>query len=184
MSASWAVRVLRATVFAVMCVTLSDAAHRLAVGTTPPAWADGCGFLAVLAVACPLGGRERSLTGIGAGMLTVQTALHFAFDTARPRMPGMAGMDGVHHAVTAYGAGAHLLAALLASWWLRRGEAAFWSLLRRARALARGLAAWWRGRTGPVAPALGASALPPCPTPVRSLLLRHAVSRRGPPVPA
>ena len=111
-------------------------------------------------------------------------AEHSSSTAGTEGMKGMAGMHGVHHAVTAYGAGAHLLAALLASWWLRRGEAAFWFLLRRARALAPGLAAWWRGRTGPVAPALGASALPPCPTPVRSLLLRHAVSRRGPPVPA
>jgi hypothetical protein len=184
MIASWAVRVLRAAMFAAMCVTLSAAAHRLAVGTTPPAWADGWGFLAVLALACPLGGRERSLTGIGGAMLTVQTALHFAFDAAHPRMPGMPGMHGIHHAVTMYGAVAHLLAALLASWWLRRGEAAFWSLLRRARALAPGLAAWWRRRIGPVAPGTTPVAVPPCPTPVQGLLLRHALSRRGPPVPA
>jgi hypothetical protein len=195
MRASWTVRILRAAVFAAVCVTLSAAAHRVAVGATPPLWAGGCGFLAVLAVACPLSGRERSLRAIAGAMLAVQVALHFAFDAALPRsgamgmrMQGMPGAPGGHemaaHGVMTHSAVAHLLAALLASWWLHRGEAAFWSLLRRARSLAPGLAAWWGVRTGPGVPVSVYRVAAAGPAPVRGTELRHAVSRRGPPAMA
>ncbi|MPY61588.1 hypothetical protein FNH08_31925, partial [Streptomyces spongiae] len=79
---------------------------------------------------------------------------------------------------------AHVTAAVVLTWWLRRGEAALWSLLRRAVALVPGLAAWWQAREGvrpvPGAPrfvrrvADGTRAL-------RQVLLRYAVHRRGPP---
>ncbi|KQX78481.1 hypothetical protein [Streptomyces sp. Root1310] len=96
--------------------------------------------------------------------------------------------NGMHlhaHAVTAmtpHATAVHVLAALAASWWLRRGEAALWSLLRRAVALLPGLAAWWRGTpVPPPVPSVRPAA--PAPVPLRQLLLRHAVSRRGPPAP-
>jgi hypothetical protein len=192
MRVSWAVRVLRAAVFAVMCVTLAAVAHRLAMGGAPPLWADGWGFLGVLAVACPLCGRERSLAGISGAMITVQAGLHVAFNAALAHqaamsMPGMRmppGDRGVHP-LTAHAASAHLLAALAASWWLRRGEAAFWSLLRRRAAmLVPGLTAWWSAHRVLVPriarPACRWLRLPPVPRP----LLRHTLSRRGPPTPA
>ena len=85
------------------------------------------------------------------------------------------------HAVTPHATAVHLSAALLLTWWLRRGEAALWSLLRRAVALVPGLAAWWRGYGEPAAPA----AVRPVPDQgtraPRPLLLRHTVHRRGPP---
>ncbi|MFD5078520.1 hypothetical protein [Streptomyces sp. NPDC058371] len=84
------------------------------------------------------------------------------------------------HAMTSHAVAAHLVAALLASWCLRRGEAALWSLLRRAGALVPGLVAWWRPRTLPVRSAARRTYAPP-PLPACRLLLRHALSRRGPP---
>lgn len=191
MGASWAVRVLRATVFAVVCVMLGAAAHVLAMGGTPPWWADGWGFLGVLAAVCPLCGRERSLVGIGGAMVAVQAALHVAFDAAQARqvampMPGMPMPGyGPAHPLTVHATVAHLLAALAASWWLRRGEAAFWSLLRRrAGMLVPALAAWWSAHHVPVARIPRPARRGLWVWPARQPLLRHAVSLRGPPVPA
>ncbi|ANP50660.1 hypothetical protein J2Z21_004416 [Streptomyces griseochromogenes] len=199
MSASPAVRSLRAAVFAAVCVLLAAAGHGLAMGAMPPLWADAAGFCAVFALGWALGGRERSLPGIGAAMLLTQAGLHLAFDAAhRDIGPGraqamhMASMPGhtmaamhlhpVAHTGAAHATAAHLLAALAASWWLRRGEAALWSLLRRAVTLLPGLVAWWRRTPLPVSagPALCA---PAGPEPPRRPALRHAVSRRGPPAP-
>ncbi|MFJ8310348.1 MULTISPECIES: hypothetical protein [unclassified Streptomyces] len=186
MSASWAVRSLRAAVFAAVCVLLAAGGHGLAMGELPPLWIQGAGFLGIFVLGFLLGGRERSLAGIGAAMLATQAGLHVAYEAARPRTAmAMHGMRMTHaHAVTPHAVAAHGAAALVASWWLRRGEAAVWSLLRRAVAFVPGLAAWWRA---------GANALPdPAhlgpvhreaaePQPLRQVLLRHAVSRRGPP---
>ncbi|MFE6484227.1 hypothetical protein ACFVGN_15000 [Streptomyces sp. NPDC057757] len=189
MSASLAVRSLRAAVFAVLCVLLAAGGHGLATGEAPPLWADGAGVLALFAAGCLLGGRERSLAGIGGGMLAAQAGLHVGFGAARPRMA--MDMHGAHmthhHAMTPHATAAHLAAALLATWWLRRGEAALWSLLRRAVTLVPGLAAWWRGPAGPSDTRARWNAV--CgnaaePRPLRQALLRHAVSRRGPPAGA
>ncbi|GHI03042.1 hypothetical protein AQI88_02400 [Streptomyces cellostaticus] len=193
MSASPAVRGLRAAVFAAVCVLLAAAGHGLAMGGMPPLWADAAAFWAVFALGWTLGGRERSLPGIGAAMLLTQAALHLAFDAAHPTpgraqamrmasMPPGHTMAVMHVHATAHVTLAHLLAALVASWWLRRGEAALWSLLRRAVTLLPGLAAWWRGTPlpAPAGPALRVPAGQELPC---RLLLRHAVSRRGPPAP-
>ncbi|MCX4974401.1 hypothetical protein [Streptomyces sp. NBC_00620] len=186
MSATLAVRSLRAAVFAVLCVLLAAGGHGLATGEAPPLWADGAGVLALFAAGCLLSGRERSLLGIGGGMLAAQAGLHIGFAATRPRMA--MNMHGAHmthpHAMTSHATAAHLTAALLATWWLRRGEAALWSLLRRAATLVPGLAAWWRVRTGPshAQPRWNAVCRNAAePRPLRQVLLRHAVSRRGPP---
>ncbi|UXY31090.1 hypothetical protein [Streptomyces sp. HUAS TT20] len=199
MSASPAVRSLRAAVFAAVCVLLAAAGHGLAMGAMPPLWGDAAGFLGVFTLGWLLGGRERSLPGIGAAMLVTQAGLHIGFDAARPTAPAHAvrtaaahahGMAVMHahgmaamarpHAVTAHTTAAHVLAALVASWWLRRGEAALWSLLRRAVALVPGLVAWWRDSPLP-APLDGLRRAPDVVTPVRRVSLRYAVRRRGPP---
>ncbi|MEW2166930.1 hypothetical protein AB0912_28585 [Streptomyces sp. NPDC007084] len=186
MSASPAVRSLRAAVFAVFCVLLAAGGHLLATGQAPSPGAVGAGLLVVFAAGCLLGGRERSLPGIGGAMLAAQTGLHLGFGAGHPRMAMT--MHGAHmthtqaHALTPHATAAHITAALLATWWLRRGEAALWSLLRRAVSFVPGLAAWWKGggRPAPVRPP-GVRGRPAGPRPLRQALLRHAVSRRGPP---
>ncbi|MET8946789.1 hypothetical protein ABZX30_25285 [Streptomyces sp. NPDC004542] len=196
MSPSPAVRVLRAAVFAAVCVLLAAAGHGLAVGDMPPVRVDAAGFLGVSALGWLLGGRERSLLGIGSAMLATQAGLHLVFDAAHRAVTPpvgamdmtmahgqvMTGMSPAHpvHAVTAHATAAHVLAALVASWWLRRGEAALFSLLRRAAALVPGLAAWWRDAPLP-AVLDGPLRAPADPGPLRLLPLRHAVNRRGPP---
>ncbi|MFD5227668.1 hypothetical protein ACFWJ5_03895 [Streptomyces qaidamensis] len=72
-------RILRAAVFAAVCVVLAGAGHALASCDGIPLWTLGAGFLGVVAVAAPLAGRVRSLAGI-TGMLAVgQTVLHTLF---------------------------------------------------------------------------------------------------------
>lgn len=72
-------RLLRASVFAVLCVVLSAGGHVLASCAAVPLWTLGVGFLAVLAVAAPLAGRERSLPGIAAALAAGQVGLHALF---------------------------------------------------------------------------------------------------------
>ncbi|MGV9562386.1 hypothetical protein [Streptomyces sp. NPDC003480] len=202
MGVSWAVRSVRAAVFAVVCVLLAAGGHTLATGAVPALWVDAAGFLPVFAGSALLAGRERSLLGIGFAMLLVQGGLHLAFDAVGPRdtamhmpgmamhMPGMAmHMAGMPHgthmaaeppAMTSHAIAAHLTAALLAAWCLRRGEAALWSLLRKAVAFVPRLVAWWRRAPLPAYARLPRPYARPR-RPLRQALLRHALSRRGPP---
>ncbi|MFG2132659.1 hypothetical protein ACGFNV_33290 [Streptomyces sp. NPDC048751] len=72
-------RLLRAAVFAAVCVVLGAAGHTLASCATVPLWTLGAGFLGVLAVVVPFAGRERSLPGIAALLAAGQTVLHTLF---------------------------------------------------------------------------------------------------------
>ncbi|WP_340380243.1 hypothetical protein U5640_31965 [Streptomyces sp. SS7] len=188
MSASPAVRSLRAAVFAALCVLLAAGGHALATGTAPPVWVQAAGFLPVFGAGYLLGGRERSLAAIGAGTVTAQGALHLAFGAARPHATMvMQGMRLSHvHAVTPHATAVHVAAALVLTWWLRRGEVALWSLLRRAVALVPGLVAWWLVSGGVRLVPDARDVVGPCrwadgPRLLGRLLLRHAVQRRGPP---
>ncbi|MFE6972347.1 hypothetical protein [Streptomyces sp. NPDC057682] len=82
-------RLLRAAVFAAVCVALSAAGHALAACALVPWWTLLAGFLGILAVAVPLAGRERSLPSIAAALAGGQIALHTLFGvgthTASPR---------------------------------------------------------------------------------------------------
>ncbi|MET8515928.1 hypothetical protein [Streptomyces sp. NPDC005077] len=189
MRASPSVRSVRAVVFAVLCVLLAAGGHALATGAAPPVWVQVVGFVPVFAGGCLLGGRERSLAGIGGGTLAAQGGLHVVFDAGRPHaVMGMHTMQvlrmGPQHALTPHATAVHFAAAVFVTWWLRRGEAALWSLLRRAVAWMPGPVVRWHVRRGScVAPvAVGfvhgiAGEL----RPTRQVLLRHAVHRRGPP---
>ena len=73
------VRVLRAAVFAAVCVVLAAAGHTLASCAAVPLWTLGAGFLGALLVVVPLAGRERSLPGIAALLAVGQTVLHTLF---------------------------------------------------------------------------------------------------------
>jgi hypothetical protein len=78
-------RVLRAAVFAAVCVVLAAAGHALASCATVPLWTLGAGFAAVFAVAAPLAARERSLPGIATVLALGQTALHTLFGLGQHR---------------------------------------------------------------------------------------------------
>ncbi|MGN5379510.1 hypothetical protein ACQ4WX_26230 [Streptomyces lasalocidi] len=174
--------------FAVLCVLLAAGGHAMTTGMAPSVWVQAAGFVPVFAAGCLLGGRERSLAAIGTGTLASQGGLHLVFHAAEPRHAAMVmhGMRMVQspHALTPHATAAHAGAALLLTWWLRRGEAALWSLLRWAVAFVPGLAAWWQL-------AGGAWSAPTGPGPVRrpagepwalrQVRLRYAVHRRGPP---
>ncbi|MCD9880162.1 hypothetical protein [Streptomyces guryensis] len=72
-------RILRAAVFAAVCVVLAAGGHTLASCATVPLWTLGAGFLGAVLVAAPLAGRVRSLTGIAALLAAGQTVLHTLF---------------------------------------------------------------------------------------------------------
>ncbi|MFE5258132.1 hypothetical protein [Streptomyces coelicoflavus] len=72
-------RILRAAVFAAVCVVLAAAGHTLASCATVPLWSLGAGFLGAVLVAVPLAGRLRSLAGIVTLLALGQTALHALF---------------------------------------------------------------------------------------------------------
>ncbi|MCW8375996.1 hypothetical protein [Streptomyces justiciae] len=187
MTASVAVRSVRAAVFAVLCVLLATGGHALATGEAPPVWVQIAAAVPVFAVGCLLGGRERSLTGIGTVTLAAQGALHVAFHSVRQQHTAMAvhGMRmtmPVHsHALTPHATAVHVGAALTLTWWLRRGEAALWSLLRWAIAFVPGLVAWWRADGGVPDRSLPGPRTRMASRSLRSVRLRYAVRRRGPP---
>ncbi|MGR6971483.1 hypothetical protein ACU639_18175 [Streptomyces cynarae] len=72
-------RLLRAAVFAAVCVVLAAAGHGLASCATVPLWTLGAGLLGMFAVAALLAGRERSLPGIAAVLAVGQVVLHTLF---------------------------------------------------------------------------------------------------------
>ncbi|NEB82049.1 hypothetical protein G3I40_43600 [Streptomyces sp. SID14478] len=79
-------RLLRAAVFAAVCVVLSAAGHVLGSTATVPLWTLGLGFLIAFCVAAPLAGRERSLPGIAATLGIGQLGLHCLFGLGQQDM--------------------------------------------------------------------------------------------------
>ncbi|MFH8936143.1 hypothetical protein [Streptomyces griseosporeus] len=86
-------RLLRAAVFAAVCVVLAACGHALASCATVPLWSLGAGFLGALVVVVPLAGRERSLPGIVALLALGQTVLHALFGLGQ-HTAGTAGSAG------------------------------------------------------------------------------------------
>ncbi|KUM75495.1 hypothetical protein [Streptomyces griseorubiginosus] len=83
-------RVLRAAVFAAVCVVLAAAGHSLASCATVPWWTLGAGFAGALGVVAPLAGRERSLPGIATLLALGQTVLHVLFGLGQHGTTSMA----------------------------------------------------------------------------------------------
>ncbi|MCZ4604506.1 hypothetical protein O3S80_12290 [Streptomyces sp. Lzd4kr] len=253
-------RVLRAAVFAAVCVVLAGVGHVLGSCATIPMWTLGAGFLGVLVVALPFAGRERSLPGIAALLAVGQTVLHTLFGLGQhvtvsapsaasasgsmsdaalvaraarlvcgtaaaaispaqaqriltdARIGPATGAHASHPSADGMSAAgfstsllpslpmvlAHMLAAVVAGWLLRRGdlallrivemsalsahsvaEGAFVRSLRGALALVRALRAGLPG-----APAAGPRFLrteSPARRAPRTAALQHTVIRRGPP---
>jgi hypothetical protein len=172
-------RLARAVVFATVCVALAAGGH-LAAGMPVSPGSAGAGLTIVVGVGLLMAGRERSLRTIVGGVLAGQFGLHALFAQA-------AGGGGHHHApeaLTHSSSGrpamtvAHVSAALVTAWWLRRGEAVIWRLARRIAAAIRPLPPAAAPR--PVSPP---APVPPDDPPLRRspTPLRHVVILRGPP---
>ncbi|GAA3202414.1 MFS transporter [Actinocorallia longicatena] len=169
-------RLVRASVFAAVCVSLTSLGHLTAARAPMPLWTVGAGFLGVLAFAWLLAGHERGLPTIFGGLAGGQFTLHALFAEGGHLHHGgeeLAEGSGGRPGMTL----AHLLAALVSSWWLRRGESGIWRLARRLLL-----------RLAPLLhpiPAVRPRPLPAVPDRVRVLraaVLRHVLFLRGPPV--
>lgn len=177
MHANLSLRLTRSAAFSAVCVSLAALAHWLAGGSGPGPLMLVMGGGAVLALGLVLGGRERSTATVGLALAATQVGLHELFGTTFGPAPGT-----LHHGQgLSEGLGmllAHLSATLITGWWLARGEAALWAVLRRLGVLILPTAV-------PVSPlSVRLAPLPRFTWIVRRSALRHIVSRRGPPLPA
>ncbi|WP_331445128.1 hypothetical protein [Streptomyces xanthochromogenes] len=80
-------RLLRAAVFAAVCVVLSAMGHVMAACASVPWWTLLAGFLGVFAVVAPLAGRERSLAPIAGALAAGQLGLHTLFGVGQHTAP-------------------------------------------------------------------------------------------------
>ncbi|MFI6454925.1 MFS transporter [Streptosporangium amethystogenes] len=182
MRARLPLRLMRAAAFSAVCVTLAVLGHVVAGGSGPEPWAVVGGGAAVMAVSVLLAGRERSTVAISTVLSILQLSLHELFLLGATGIP-----VAPHPHVRGLGESlgmlvAHLTATLLTGWWLARGETALWALLRSAR---HRLGAMFRLlRLPAVAAAPPRSARTPVAPVFARAVLRHSLSRRGPPLPA
>ncbi|MEV5704065.1 hypothetical protein [Actinoallomurus sp. NPDC052274] len=195
-------RLMRAGVFAAVCVMLSVAAHGLMHPRPLPAYAGAGAFAVLTGVGYFLADRRRSVWWLLLAVEVVQGGLHLWFsavsagpaaewDTSRTHMPGMHHLaPGPGRSATAHGGWgmliAHLLAGVLVAVWLSAGERAAWRALTAMtrlllapalRVLALLLGVSITPRPG------GAQAGDGSRTGPRPQIgaLRHTVVRRGPP---
>ncbi|MDH6585815.1 hypothetical protein M2161_004921 [Streptomyces sp. SAI-133] len=91
-------RVLRAAVFAAVCVVLAAAGHSIASCATVPLWTLGAGFAGTVLVVAPLAGRARSLAGIATLLAVGQTVLHALFGLGQHGTTTMASMPSAQPA--------------------------------------------------------------------------------------
>ncbi|WP_436757718.1 MFS transporter [Streptosporangium sp. V21-05] len=183
MRARLPLRLTRAATFSAVCLALAVLGHVAAGGSWPRPWVVGAAGAAVVVMAVLLAGRERSMVTINAGLAALQLALHELL-----ALGGAAGVPPPHPHVRGLGENlgmlvAHLTATLITGWWLARGESALWVLLRSAgrRLGAMFLPPLWSPAAVTAPP--GTAYAPVTPVAARAVL-RHSVSRRGPPLPA
>ncbi|MFR0358679.1 hypothetical protein [Streptomyces sediminimaris] len=93
-------RILRATVFAAVCVALAAGGHILASCATVPLWTLGAGFTVTVLVTAPLAGRARSLPGIVALLAVGQVALHTLFELGQQLAAASSPMASMPSAAT------------------------------------------------------------------------------------
>jgi hypothetical protein len=201
-------RIGRAAVFAAVCVALSAFGHSMMAPMPIPPWSLAMALIAVFEVSWVLAGKERGLAAITALTLGTQAVLHFWFALSQGTgadgsacAPGMGTGSGMSAMAAMPAAGgqcmqstsmahmtsgmllAHGLAGLVSAWWLRRGEAAAFGLMRRVSARALGFL-HLPAVAAAVAPAVSRITLSDDvsrePRPSR-VLLKFQVIRRGPP---
>ncbi|TYB50416.1 MFS transporter [Nonomuraea sp. PA05] len=169
-------RLARTTVFAVVCLGLGVAAHVLG-GASVPMPAMAAALVVAFAAAYPLSGRERSFAAILPLLTGLQVILHLLFSLSHAASPHA--LTGHLHAGLVPDLGmlvAHGWAVGMTALWLARGEAALWALLRRLAVRLLVI------RLPLLTPTPFSTPLCTTEPPVlRSAVLRHVVSRRGPP---
>ncbi|GAA4585700.1 hypothetical protein GCM10023194_29140 [Planotetraspora phitsanulokensis] len=194
-------RLMRAGLFAVVCVGLSQAGHDLMAPRPVPAWSVGVALGLVVTIGYRLAGRERSLGWILGGVETIQLYLHMWFSWTTPSgtspdvvrlgdaplmMPGhMESMAVTHGGMsTPMMFAAHALAGAFVAVWLAVGERALWRTLRALSGILSSHLGWLLAlvqvrplTAGPasIRPIGQDDAAPP------AALLRHTLARRGPP---
>ncbi|MFB9248738.1 hypothetical protein ACFFWE_10900 [Sphaerisporangium melleum] len=172
-------RLVRAAVFATVCVVISSAGHTFAGGAPIRPDMVVMGTLGALGLAYTLNGRERGPEVVLAASMGAQIALHELFAATSVPMTVVA---GPRHGHLTFGMTLlHLTLAAITGWWLYRGESAAWLMLRLWRMPFPALS--W------LLPCVATAFLPPpsplgagepwlCP--VADIL--PALHRRGPPV--
>jgi hypothetical protein len=175
-------RAARAVVFATVCVGLAITGHMMVSGASVPPVAAIGGLVLMAATGTALAGTERSLATIFGGLLGGQFVLHALFAAAEH------GQLAHGQAMSPSSSGtamtfAHVAAAAVSAWWLRRGERAVWGLARRIAAVILRPARALLLRL-PVRTALRVPAAPVAASRPHTTVLRHVVVRRGPPAPS
>jgi hypothetical protein len=134
---SSSVRVLRAALFALVCVGTGTELHRLANGSDPSWVGPGLALPIVWLAAYGLARRQRSSLAITLVLGLAQLGLHVELGWFCPKtMPGMPGSSmGSGHGTSAMVL-AHVVAVLVSGWWLGRGESSFFALCRTVASLA------------------------------------------------
>ncbi|MFV2121991.1 hypothetical protein ACE14D_27630, partial [Streptomyces sp. Act-28] len=133
------IRVLRAALFAAVCVVLSATGHALQSAHPVPVRSLLVAFGSAWAFAWAAASRRRGAASTGCGLAVVQAGMHLMFSTAQGRHghaahPGHFGHHGEAAALLPPSGMlmAHLAAAALCGVWLARGERAFLRLARTA----------------------------------------------------
>ncbi|MGI5291336.1 hypothetical protein ACQEVF_49625 [Nonomuraea polychroma] len=178
-SASSALRLSRAVVFATVCGAVSAGGHALAGGGLVPFEVYLAGVLAVLASAYLINGRERGPAAVLAATVGAQTVLHQLFERLAGAWP-VAGGDTPHGHPAPGMTLVHLTVAALTAWWLHRGERALWLMIRlygTPLPLIRPLVTVPAACGMPAGRPVSTPEIPTC----AGRTVSRAVSRRGPP---
>ncbi|GII54222.1 hypothetical protein Pth03_26110 [Planotetraspora thailandica] len=194
-------RMLRAGLFAVVCVGLSQAGHDLMAPRPVPAWSVAVALGLVTLIGYRLADRERSIGWILPGVEIAQLYLHMWFAWTTPSgasgdvvhladghnmMAGHAGSMAVIHGGMSTPAmfAAHALAGAFVAAWLSVGERTLWRTLRALSWILSSGLGWvlvlvqarpLTVRLPPSRPIGHDDAVP------ATALLRHTLARRGPP---
>jgi hypothetical protein len=172
-------RAARAVVLTGTAVAVGVGAHLLGSGAVSLGGV-AAAFAVLLALGWSLTDRERGWLPIAGAQLAGQQVVHSLLEWDAPTHPAAA-TGGLPADVLLY---AHLLAAALMATWLRCGERRVWAAARRA---VRAVAARWRVLGALIGYRAPGHRRPPSPgsAPLAAYvpeLLRHIVTRRGPPV--
>ncbi|MFI6317560.1 hypothetical protein ACIBG8_08570 [Nonomuraea sp. NPDC050556] len=170
-------RLVRATVFATVCIAASAGGHILAGGALASPGLLLLAAAGALALAYVIGGRPHSRGPVLGASVATQALLHELFSNGVPVAVGSAGHD--HPGISMLTA--HLTVAVMTGWWLHRGDSALWLLLHLLRRPSLPVLL----RLTRIPSAGTPSPLPAAePRVTLSYELVAAVTRRGPPIAA